>query len=85
MASSLSARRAAWCFTSAQHAVAAAHRTACQEPVDVEHVRRRFAELSSDDQRAVAAFIEAYHHLSEVVVRAAPAEARTESRRTTQV
>lgn len=85
MASSLAARRAAWCFSSAQHAVAAAQRTSCQEPVDVEHVLRRFTELGPDDQRAVAAFVEAYHHLSEVVVRVAPAEPPTESKRSTPV
>ncbi len=78
MTNSLSARRAAWCFASAQHAVVAAQRRDDQEPVDVEHVLRRFTELRPDDQRAVAAFIEAYHLLSDVVTRAAPAEPMTE-------
>ncbi len=79
MTNSLSARRAAWCFASAQHAVAAAQRTTRQEPLDDEHVLRRFRELGPDDQRAVAAFIEAYHLLSEAVTRAAAPNPMTES------
>ncbi|MGI9032575.1 MAG: GAF and ANTAR domain-containing protein [Acidimicrobiales bacterium] len=62
------AKRAAWSFGSAKTELVESQRSGHSDPVDVEGAIARFRELGPGDQRAVVAFINAYHHLSGALV-----------------